>query len=60
VRGLKTQGWRLLLSSIFRRTLKGPSGFIVDLLEFSAKEIPHARQRSVSADSRTLFALDGR
>jgi len=35
----------------------GPSGFIVDSLEFSAKENHRARQRTLPTDSRAFVAL---
>ena len=37
----------------------GPSGFIVDLLDFSSKENPHARQRTLPANPWPLVALEG-
>jgi hypothetical protein len=36
----------------------GPSGFVVDSVEFSAKENHYARQRTVPTNSWTFFALD--
>ena len=37
----------------------GPSGTSVGRLRFSSKENPHARHRSISADSWSTVALDG-
>lgn len=37
---------------------KGPSGFVVDLLKFSAKENRRARQRTLPTDSRTIVTMD--
>jgi predicted ABC-type ATPase len=61
LQSMKAVGYRIVMFFIWLPAAEmGPSGFIVDLLEFSAKENHRARQRTLPTDSRALVALDGR